>query len=78
MEARLNLSGSAMAAKSMKHIASASMVIIKESTLPAATRDLVLPRASPVNGCGFCVDVHSSTAGRAPPSTATRSNSPPW
>ncbi|MFI0351102.1 carboxymuconolactone decarboxylase family protein [Actinomadura sp. 9N407] len=59
MEARLNLPGIPMAAKSMRHIASASMSIIQESTLPAATRDLVLLRASQINGCGFCVDVHS-------------------
>ncbi|MFD1931277.1 MULTISPECIES: carboxymuconolactone decarboxylase family protein [Nonomuraea] len=65
MEPRLNLSGSPLAAKSMKYIASASRVIIKESTLPAATQDLVLLRASQINGCGFCTDAHSKDLAHA-------------
>jgi AhpD family alkylhydroperoxidase len=73
MEARLNLFGSPVIAKSLKHIASASMVLIKESTLPSATRDLVLLRASQVNGCGYCTDVHSKDLAHAGQS-ATRVN----
>ncbi|MEV4253132.1 carboxymuconolactone decarboxylase family protein [Spirillospora sp. NPDC049652] len=59
MSARLNLFGTPAAAKALKHFASASMAIIKESTLPASTRDLVMLRASQINGCGYCTDVHS-------------------
>jgi AhpD family alkylhydroperoxidase len=65
MEARLNLFDSPVAAKALKHVASASMVLIKESTLPAATRDLVLLRASQINGCGYCTDVHSKDLAHA-------------
>jgi AhpD family alkylhydroperoxidase len=73
MDARLNLSGNPLAARSLEHIASASMVIIKDSTLPSATRDLVLLRASQINGCGFCTDAHSKDLAHAGES-ATRVN----
>lgn len=59
MDTRLNLFGNPLAAKALKHMASASMVLIKDSTVPAATRDLVLLRASQINGCGYCTDAHS-------------------
>jgi AhpD family alkylhydroperoxidase len=59
MEARLNLFSSPLVAKSMKYFASASNVIIKDSTLPAATQNLVMLRASQINGCGFCTDIHT-------------------
>ncbi|MGP3963441.1 carboxymuconolactone decarboxylase family protein [Nonomuraea sp. 3N208] len=59
MEPRLNLSGSPLAAKSMRHIGSASRAIINGSTLPSATQDLVMLRASQINGCGFCTDMHT-------------------
>jgi AhpD family alkylhydroperoxidase len=65
MDARLNLSGSPVAAKSMRHIASASKVIIADSTLPTATQDLVMLRASQINGCGFCTDIHTKDAAHA-------------
>ncbi|WP_406315170.1 carboxymuconolactone decarboxylase family protein [Streptosporangium sp. NBC_01639] len=52
MEPRLNLFGSPLAAKSMKYFASASKVIIDGSMLPTATQDLVMLRASQINGCG--------------------------
>jgi AhpD family alkylhydroperoxidase len=59
MEARLNLSASPLASRSMKYFASASNVIIKDSTLPTATQNLMMLRASQINGCGFCTDIHS-------------------
>ena len=65
MEARLNLSGSLLAAKSMKYVASASGVIIADSTLPTATRNMVMLRASQINGCGFCTDMHAKDAAHA-------------
>ena len=73
MEARLDLFGSPVAAKALKHVASASMVLIKESTVPAATRDLVLLRASQINGCGYCTDIHTKDLAHAGES-ATRVN----
>lgn len=65
MEPRLNLFGSPLAAKSMKYFASASKVIIDGSTLPTATQDLVMLRASQINGCGFCTDMHSKDLAHA-------------
>ncbi|MFI0444072.1 carboxymuconolactone decarboxylase family protein [Actinomadura sp. 6N118] len=73
MQTRVNLFGNPVAAKALKHIASASMVLIKESTLSATTRDLVLLRASQINGCGYCTDVHSKDLTHAGQS-ATRLN----
>jgi AhpD family alkylhydroperoxidase len=61
MEARLNLFGSQVIAKSLKYITSASKVI-SDSTLPAATQELVRLRASQINGCGFCTDMHYKDA----------------
>jgi alkylhydroperoxidase family enzyme len=51
MNARLNLSGSPLAAKSMKYLASASQVVIEGSTLPKSTENMVMLRASQINGC---------------------------
>ncbi|MGH3066948.1 MAG: carboxymuconolactone decarboxylase family protein [Streptosporangiaceae bacterium] len=65
MDARLNLSASPLAARSMKYFGSASMVIIKESALPKATQDMVMLRASQINGCGFCTDIHTKDAAHA-------------
>ena len=61
MDARLNLYGSATAAKFTKFINSAGKVIT-DSTLPAATQELVKIRASQINGCGFCLDMHTKDA----------------
>jgi AhpD family alkylhydroperoxidase len=64
MDARLNLFGNPVAGKFLKHIVSAGKVVA-DSTLPATTRDLVLLRASQINGCGFCTDMHSKAAAAA-------------
>ncbi len=64
MDARLNLLGNPVAAKFLKHIISASKAV-SDSTLPATTRDLVLLRASQINGCGFCTDMHTKDAAHA-------------
>ena len=73
MHARLNLSGSPLAANSMKYIASASRVVIVDSALPTATQNMVMLRASQINGCGFCTDIHSKDAAHAG-ETAVRVN----
>ncbi|GAB3157797.1 carboxymuconolactone decarboxylase family protein [Micromonospora sonneratiae] len=64
MDARLNLFGNPYAAKILKHITSAGKVLA-DSTLPATTQELVKIRASQINGCGFCVDMHTKEAAHA-------------
>jgi AhpD family alkylhydroperoxidase len=61
MEPRIDLLASEIGAKVAKRIASVG-VVITQSTLPKATQDLVMLRASQINGCGFCVDMHSKEA----------------
>src|SRR4051794_30790588 len=62
MEARLNLFGSPLAAKALKHLTAAAKVIAADSTLPSATQHLMMLRASQINGCGFCTDMHTKDA----------------
>jgi AhpD family alkylhydroperoxidase len=64
MDARLNLFETPTAARFFKHIASAGKVLA-DSTLPAATQELVKLRASQINGCGFCTDMHTKDAAHA-------------
>jgi AhpD family alkylhydroperoxidase len=61
MDARLNLFASPLAAKLIKHINSASAAVTA-STLPATTQELVKLRASQINGCGMCTDMHFKDA----------------
>ncbi|MEU6088349.1 carboxymuconolactone decarboxylase family protein [Streptomyces sp. NPDC047085] len=61
MEARLNLFASPLAGKVLKHFNAAGKAVA-DSSLPAATQQLVLLRASQINGCGFCTDMHSKDA----------------
>ena len=61
MDARLNMFESEVSSKFVKHIVSAGMVL-NQSTLPSATQELVKLRASQINGCGFCTDMHSKEA----------------
>src|SRR6201991_1440970 len=72
MDARLNLFGNPVAAKVLRHITSAGKAI-EGSTLPAATQELVEIRASQINGCGFCTDMHTKDAAHAG-ETSTRLN----
>ncbi|MFE9932840.1 carboxymuconolactone decarboxylase family protein [Streptomyces sp. NPDC005533] len=64
MEARLNFFGNAVANKFARYINSAGKVI-SDSTLPHATQELVKLRASQINGCGFCTDMHFKDASHA-------------
>jgi len=64
MDARLNLFENPVVTKIGKHVNSAGR-IIAESTLPAATQNLVKLRASQINGCGFCTDMHTKEAAHA-------------
>ncbi|MFB6617961.1 carboxymuconolactone decarboxylase family protein [Streptomyces sp. NPDC085524] len=61
MGPRLNIFGNETAGKVMKHFMAAGAAI-KGSTLPAATQELVALRASQINGCGFCIDMHTKDA----------------
>ncbi|MBX6769399.1 MAG: carboxymuconolactone decarboxylase family protein [Actinomadura rubrobrunea] len=72
MESRPNLYGTPIGAQCVKHLQSAAKVVL-DSTLPAATRHLVEIRASQINGCGVCVDMHTKDAAHAGES-ATRLN----
>jgi AhpD family alkylhydroperoxidase len=64
MEARLNPLSNPVAAKFATHIVAAHRSL-DESTLPRATRELVMLRASQINGCSVCVDMHSKDAAAA-------------
>ena len=72
MEPRFNMFGNEIAAKFAKRFASASLVI-PQSPLPKATQELVALRASQINGCGWCVDMHTKDAAAAG-ETAVRLN----
>jgi len=61
MEARFDYFGSPLALKFVKHLNSAGAVM-HNSALPAATQELVKLRASQINGCGFCTDMHIKDA----------------
>jgi AhpD family alkylhydroperoxidase len=64
MDARLNLFENDMAMKFVKYINSAGRVVT-ESALPTATQELVKLRASQINGCGVCTDMHTKDAAAA-------------
>lgn len=62
MEARLDHFGSPIMTKVFKHFVAASRLLAESELLPSATRQLVMMRASQINGCGFCVDMHFKDA----------------
>jgi AhpD family alkylhydroperoxidase len=64
MEPRLNYFSSDLAAKFAKHINSAGAVVSK-SALPAKTQELVKIRASQINGCASCTEMHTKDAAAA-------------
>lgn len=64
MEARLDMFGSPLAGKFLRHINSAGK-LLTDSGLPHATQELVKIRASQINGCGFCLDMHTKDAEKA-------------
>ncbi len=61
MDARLNLYQNTVALKAAKYITSADQVIT-DAILPTVTQELVKLRASQINGCGFCADMHTKEA----------------
>jgi AhpD family alkylhydroperoxidase len=64
MESRLDIHSSAVMAKFGKYLVSAAQAV-KDSGLPAATQELVKLRASQINGCAFCTDMHAKDAAAA-------------
>jgi AhpD family alkylhydroperoxidase len=64
MDARLDYYGNTVAAKFAKYINSAGAVV-SNSTLPAVTQELVKIRASQINGCAACTDMHTKDAEHA-------------
>ncbi|GGS07407.1 alkyl hydroperoxide reductase AhpD [Streptomyces aureoverticillatus] len=72
MSARLDAFSNPVIGKVFKHIVAASKTL-EDSTLPATTQELVRLRASQINGCGFCTDMHSKDAAAAG-ETSTRLN----
>ena len=64
MEPRFNMFGNEIGAKFAKRFANASLVI-GQSPLPKPTQELVSLRASQINGCGWCADMHTKEAAAA-------------
>jgi AhpD family alkylhydroperoxidase len=60
MDARLNYYGNPVGEKFQKYLNSAGRAIT--STLPAETADLCKIRASQINGCSVCTDMHTKDA----------------
>ncbi len=64
MEPRLNLPGNTVVTRFVRHLVSAAKVVT-DSALPAATQELVKLRASQINGCAVCTDMHAKDAAHA-------------
>jgi AhpD family alkylhydroperoxidase len=65
MDARLDYKSTEILQKFAKHLNAAGAVVRSQSTLPTATQNLVLIRASQINGCAFCTDMHTKDAEHA-------------
>jgi AhpD family alkylhydroperoxidase len=65
MDARLDFNDSEILQKFVKHINAAGAVVGPQSALPPATANLVLIRASQINGCSVCTDMHTKDAEHA-------------
>ena len=61
MEPRFNLLDSPTAAKVGKRFYNAALAL-QQSALPTSLQTLVELRVSQINGCGFCVDIHTKEA----------------
>jgi AhpD family alkylhydroperoxidase len=64
MDARFGYYDNPAAAKFTKYLVSAGKVV-SDSALPAATQQLVEIRASQINGCAVCTDMHTKDAAHA-------------
>ena len=64
MECRINPMGNEVGSKWARYIISSNKVIA-DSALPKAVQELVKIRASQINGCGGCLDMHTKDAAAA-------------
>jgi len=62
MDTRLDYTSNQVMQKFVKHINAASAAVGAAKLLPPATVNLVLIRASQINGCAVCVDMHTKDA----------------
>lgn len=60
-DTRLNLFENDLGLRFAKRFANASL-IVQKSPLPPSTQELVSLRASQINGCGWCIDLHTKEA----------------
>ncbi|NIH78049.1 carboxymuconolactone decarboxylase family protein [Amycolatopsis viridis] len=72
MAPRIDMAATEIGAKLMKRFANLHTVL-QQSTLPVSTQELVSLRASQINGCAPCVDMHTKEAAAAG-ETAVRLN----
>jgi AhpD family alkylhydroperoxidase len=63
MEARLNLMENPGVGRFIKYLVSAGKAAA-DSSLPATTVQLIEIRASQINGCAVCIDMHATEAAR--------------
>ena len=61
MDTRLDFNSSEILQKFAKRLNSAAAAV-PQGTLPVATTNLMLTRASQINGCAVCVDMHTKDA----------------
>lgn len=64
MNARFDLQANELGAKFSRRFANASTVITR-SPLSPTVQELVSLRASQINGCGWCIDMHTKEAAAA-------------
>jgi AhpD family alkylhydroperoxidase len=64
MQPRLDLMKNELAAKIGKRLFNVNLAI-EQSTMPKTTLELVCLRASQINGCGWCIDIHTKEAAAA-------------
>jgi AhpD family alkylhydroperoxidase len=62
MDARLDYNSSQVLQKFGKHFNTAGRIVTSQSTLPPGVANLVLIRASQINGCAVCLDMHTKDA----------------
>jgi AhpD family alkylhydroperoxidase len=62
MDTRLDYNSSEILQKFGKHFVAAGRIVASQSTLPPGVANLVLIRASQINGCAVCLDMHTKEA----------------
>jgi AhpD family alkylhydroperoxidase len=64
MDTRFDMFDNELAVSFARRFAGAGLVL-QQSPLPRSTQELVSLRASQINGCGWCVDLHAKEAAAA-------------